>query len=295
MKRPLARHDRYPYRPISQPAPFRWPEGRGLAVMIALNLEAYAFGEGILDELVPAGPGLDVINYPWLDYGNRVGAHRLRALFAEAALPLTLLVNSDLYAACPGLIESFRSGGAEIACHGRSNAERQGELSEADERALIAEATATIAAHEGRPPLGWLGPWISESRVTPDLLKEAGYRYFLDWCADDRPIPFATRSGPLLLVPYPQEANDANAIVVRRMDADSFADMVVDQFDEMLRQAEGDALVMSVALHPHVVGQPFRLKHLRRALAHITAHRSAIWTARAGEIAAIAATGYGLT
>ncbi len=79
IKRPLAHHGRYPYRPITDPAPFRWPEGRGLAIMVALNLEIYAFGEGIVDELVSAGPGLDVINYPWLDYGNRVGAHRLRA------------------------------------------------------------------------------------------------------------------------------------------------------------------------------------------------------------------------
>ncbi len=294
IKRPLAHHGRYPYRPITDPPPFRWPEGRGLAIMVALNLEVYAFGEGIVDELVSAGPGLDVINYPWLDYGNRVGAHRLRALFAEVGLPLTLLVNSDLYAACPGLIESFRAGGAEIACHGRTNSERQGDLPEAEEKALIAEATEVIARHEGKPPAGWLGPWISESRVTPDLLKEAGYRYFLDWCADDRPIPFATRSGPLMLVPYPQEANDANAIVVRRMDADAFADLIVDQFDEMLRQGEGDALVMSVALHPHVTGQPFRLKHLRRALQHIAAHRAAIWPARAGEIAAVAARGHGL-
>jgi peptidoglycan/xylan/chitin deacetylase (PgdA/CDA1 family) len=293
MERPLKHHGRYSYRPITDPAPYRWPQGRGLAVMFALNLEAYAFGEGIVDELVPAGPGLDVINYPWLDYGNRVGAHRLRTLFAEVGLPVTLLANSDVYAACPGLIESFRADGAEIACHGRTNSERQGELPESEERALIAEATETIARQEGKPPAGWLGPWISESRVTPDLLKEAGYRYFLDWCCDDRPVPFSTRSGPLMLVPYPQEPNDANAIVVRRMNADAFADMVVDQFDEMLRQAEGDALVMSIALHPHVTGQPFRLKHLRRALTHIASARDRIWAARAGEIAEVAIRGHG--
>jgi allantoinase len=290
----LPSHGRYDYRPITETPPFRWPQGRGLAVMVALNLEAYAFGEGILDELVTAGETPDVINYAWLDYGNRVGAHRLRELFAELGLPLTLLVNSALYAACPGLIESFRAGGAEIAAHGRTNSERQGSLSEAGERTLIAEATATIAAHEGRAPRGWLGPWISESRVTPDLLKEAGYRYLLDWCCDDRPIPFATRSGPILSVPYPQEANDANAIVVRRMTHDDFADLLVDQFDEMLRQAEGDALVMSVALHPHVTGQPFRLKHLRQAFQHIAARRADLFAARAGEIADIAAAGYGL-
>jgi allantoinase len=286
-------HGRYEYRPITEKPPYRWPAGRGLAVFFALNLEAYSFGEGILDEIVPVGPQPDVLNYSWLDYGNRVGAHRLRQLFAEVNLPITLLVNSRLYNVCPGLIESFR-GTAEIAAHGRSNSERQGHLSEADERALIADATREIARHEGKPPRGWLGPWISESTVTPDLLKEAGYRYLLDWCHDDRPVPLNTRAGPILSVPYPQEANDANAIAVRRMDADAFADLIVDQFDEMSRQAEGDALVMSVALHPHITGQPFRLRHLRRALQHIAAYRDTIWATTAGEIAAVAAKGHGI-
>ena len=138
---------------------------------------------------------------------------------------------------CPELIAAFRDAGCEIAAHGRTNAERQGQLPEAEERKLIAEATGEIARHEGKPPRGWLGPWISESDITPDLLKEAGYAYVLDWCHDDRPVALETRAGPLLSVPYPQEANDANAIVVRRMSADGFADLVVDQFDEMLEQA----------------------------------------------------------
>lgn len=291
----LSHHGRYRYAPITTPPVFRWPLGSGLAVVFALNLEAYAFGEGMLDELVPASPHPDVLNYSWLDYGNRVGAHRLRALFAEAGLPITLLVNSALYQACPGLIESFRGPTVEIACHGRTNSERQGGLDETAERALIAEATVTIARHEGNAPRGWLGPWISESPHTPDLLREAGYRYLLDWCCDDRPIAMDTRAGKLLAVPYPQEANDANAIVVRRMNADAFADLLVDQFDEMRRQAEGDALVMSVALHPHICGQPFRLKHLRRALAHIAGARQTIWPATAGMVADVAAPALGVT
>lgn len=291
----LPHHGRYAYAPITRKPGFRWPHGRGLAVVVALNLEAYAFGEGILDELVPASPHPDVLNHSWLDYGNRVGAHRLRALLAEAGLPVTLLVNSALYEACPGLIESFRGPTTEIACHGRTNSERQGTLPEAAERALIAEATTTIARHEGRPPRGWLGPWISESPVTPDLLAEAGYRYVLDWCCDDRPIALATRAGPLIAVPYLQEANDANAIAVRRMNADAFADLLVDQYDEMRRQAEGDALVLAIALHPHITGQPFRLKHLRRALAHIATDHEAIWATTAGEVADAAAPGLGLS
>jgi allantoinase len=294
MNTPLRQHNRYPYWPITQAPPFRWPHGNGLAVYIALNLEAYAFGEGMLDELVPLSPAPDVLNYSWLDYGNRVGAWRILELCRELGLPLTVLVNSRIYEVCPELIAAFRDAGCEIAAHGRTNAERQGQLPEAQERALIVEATSEIAKHEGTPPRGWLGPWISESDTTPDLLKEAGYRYVLDWCHDDRPVPLATRSGPLLSVPYPQEANDANAIVVRRMTAEHFADLVVDQFDEMLTQANGSALVCPASLHPHVSGQAHRLKHLRRAFAHIAQHRDRIWATRAGDIADVAIKGYGI-
>jgi allantoinase len=101
-------------------------------------------------------------------------------------------------------------------------------------------------------------------------------------------------AGPLLSVPYPQEANDANAIVVRRMTADAFADLVVDQFDEMLQQAQSTALVCPISLHPHISGQPHRLRQLRRAFAHIAAARARIWPAQAGEIADVALAGYGI-
>ena len=288
----LRQHGRYPYWPITAKPPFRWPHGEGLAVYIALNLEAYAFGEGMLDELVPLSPPPDVLNYSWLDYGNRVGAWRILELVRSLELPLTVLVNSKIYGVCPELVAAFRAAGCEIAAHGRTNAERQGQLPEAEERKLIEAAAAEITRHEGKPPRGWLGPWISESDVTPDLLKEAGYHYVLDWGHDDRPVVLKTRAGPLLSVPYPQEANDANAIVVRRMTADAFADLVVDQFDEMLDQARDSALVCPVSLHPHITGQAHRLRHLRRAFAHIAQHRARIWATRAGDIADIAAAGY---
>ena len=173
--------------------------------------------------------------------------------------------------------------------HGRSNSERQGILDEASEAALIADATRLIAAHEGAPPKGWLGPWISESAVTPDLLQEAGYTYLLDWCMDDQPVWMRTRRGRILSVPYPQELNDIPMIVGRKLGGDAFAQMIIDTFDEMLEQSLNQPLVMGIALHPYLVGQPHRLRHLRRALQHIAAQRDAIWLTTAGAIADFAA------
>ncbi len=101
----------------------------------------------------------------------------------------------------------------------------------------------------------------------------------------------ATRGGPLWSIPYPQELNDLPMMVGRHMDGRAFADMIVDQFDEMLEQANRgshpQALVMGIALHPYLVGQPYRLRHLRRALEHITAARAKgdVWITTPGAIA----------
>jgi peptidoglycan/xylan/chitin deacetylase (PgdA/CDA1 family) len=206
-------------------------------------------------------------------------------LFEQLKLPVSLLVNSEIYDYCPQVIEAFRKRGDEIVGHGRTNAERQGILNEVEESALIAGTTEALHRHEGKAPAGWLGPWISQSRLTPDLLQEQGYKYLLDWCHDDQPTWFKTRNGRILSVPYPQEINDIPAIMVRRTPAAEFAGMIIDNFDEMLEQSQQQPLVMGIALHAYIVGQPFRLRALRRALEHIARAGDKVWLTTAGAIA----------
>src|SRR5688572_12710723 len=161
-------------------------------------------------------------------------------------LPVGALINTALYDYCPGLIEAFVKRGDELIGHGHTNSERQGEMSEADERKLITECRSRIKKESSVETAGWLSPWISESRVTPDLLQEAGYRYTLNWCHDDQPVEFTTRKGKLWSIPYPQELNDIPMIIARQMDAGDFADMIVDNFDEMLAQSKDQPLVMGI-------------------------------------------------
>ncbi len=281
----LPTHGRYGYRAITDRKVYDWPNGRRLAVYIGLNLEHFAFGEGLGAKLAPSLGEPDVLNYGWRDYGNRVGVWRLLEIFDTFRLPSSLLVNSAIYDYCPEVVAAFRARGDEIVAHGRTNSERQADFDEAGERALIEEATRVLTEAEGRAPAGWLGPWISESPVTPDLLQEAGYRYLLDWCGDDQPIWLKTRGGRILAVPYPQEVNDIPAIPLHRLSPGDFTDLVLDNFEEMLHQAEAQPLVMGIALHPYLVGQPYRLRHLRRALEHIAARRDAVWLTTPGAIA----------
>lgn len=281
----LTGHNRYDYTPITDRASFTWPVGKGLAVYLGVNLEHFTFGAGLGAELAPGGPQPDVLNYAWRDYGNRVGAWRLLDLLDQMHLPATVLVNTAMYAYAPTLVAAHRDRGDEIAGHGITNSVRQSTLSEPQEAALIAEATAAITQAEGRAPAGWLSPWIAESVTTPDLLQEAGYRYSLNWCMDDQPVWMRARNGPLLSVPYPQEVNDIPAVIARKETGAGFADLIIDTFDEMLEQSTQQPLVMGVALHPYIVGQPARLRHLRCALAHVCARHDDVWLTTAGAIA----------
>ncbi len=286
----LPTHGRFDYSAINSRPRYRWPSGARLAVYLGFNLEHFAFGEGLGAGIGPASPQPDVLNYSWREYGNRVGAWRCLELFGSLGLPAAALINTALYDHCPELVAACVARGDELVGHGHSNAERQGVLDEAAERELLLRCRSRMQAQSAQAPAGWLSPWISESLHTPDLLAETGYRYTLNWCHDDQPLPMRTRSGqPLWAVPYPQELNDIPMIMARQMDGKDFAQMIIDQLEEMLLQtaaADAPPLVMGIALHPYIVGQPYRLRHLRHALQHLAAarDRGQVWMTTPGAI-----------
>ncbi len=280
----LAHHGLFGYSAIAGRPAYDWPGGKRLAVYIGFNLEHFSFGDGLGAALGPVSAQPDVLNYSWREYGNRVGAWRCLDLFDALGLPTGALVNTALYDHCPDLVAAFASRGDEIIGHGHSNAERQSDMGVAQERELLVHCRDRIERESGIAPSGWLSPWISESPDTPHLLAEAGYRYTLNWCHDDQPVRMSTRNGPLWSIPYPQELNDIPMIVTRQMDAKDFSQMVIDNFDEMLLQSQREPLVMGIALHPYIVGQPYRLRHLRRALQHLAAHRGEVWFTTPGAI-----------
>ena len=283
----LPKHNRYAYSPIYTRRQFDWPGGKRLAFWIGTNLEVFAFGAGIGHDAAKHGEPQTQRNYSWRDYGNRVGIWRLLQLYDDLHLPASHLVNSLLCEYHPQIIERILKRGDEVVGHGRTNAEKQKGLWEVDEKRLIDDATETIQKHTDKHPKGWLGAGAAENNVTLDLLQEAGYTYVLDWPCDDQPIWLKTRSGRILSVPYPNELNDSPALVWRQHTAREFADMIVDQFDEMLEQSVDQPLVCSISLHAYISGQPFRMKPLRDALGHIVKHkdRDRVWFTRAGEIA----------
>ena len=278
----LARHGRYPYSAIPDRPDFTWPDGKRIAIYIGLNLEWFAFGDGPGARLDGEKPQPDVQNYAWRDYGNRVGVWRLLRLFDRLKLPVTALPNVCLYDEAPEIMAAIRARGDEVAGHGVTNSEKPGQLDEAAERQVIETTRDRIAAEEGAPPKGWLAPWISESAVTPDLLAEAGYTYVLDWCHDDQPVWITTRGGPLLSVPYPQELNDIPQIVGRGHEGYAFAAMIEETYRTLRRDPW--PVVMGIALHPYLVGQPHRFGPLSRTLEKLRQAED-VWFTTAGAIA----------
>jgi len=288
MARPLLpRNTRYDYSPIVERKDYSWPGGKRLAFCITTNVEVFAFGTGQGHDPAKTGEPQNQRNYSWRDYGNRVGIWRFFELAEELKLPLAHNTNSLLYDYCPQIMDRMRARGDEIVAHGRTNAETLRGMWEADEERLIREVTETFARHEGRAPTGWMGSGAYENAYTADLLKEAGYKYLMDWPMDDQPVWMRTRSGPILSVPYPVELNDSQQNIHRKHSAREFCDMVIDQFEEMIEECARRPLVLNVSVHPYVFGQPYRFRPLKLALKHMLAHKLAdrMWLCKPCEIA----------
>ncbi len=280
----LKSHGRYDYSAITERRDYSWPGGKRLAVHLCLNVEHFAFGEGLGNDYGAPQAQPNSRSFAWRDYGNRVGAWRLLELAEAYDLPYALLVNTELYDYCPQMVAAFSKRGDEIVGHGRTNAERQGDMAYDQERALIREAAATIEKHEGRRAIGWLAPYISQTYDSLDLLREAGFRYMMDWPLDDQPVWFRTKHGPILSIPYAHDLNDSFECVQRRTPSQLYCENLVDHFDEMLEESARRPLVMSLVLHSFILGQPHRLRRFRQVIEHILRQKDKIWLTRPGDI-----------
>jgi peptidoglycan/xylan/chitin deacetylase (PgdA/CDA1 family) len=149
----------------------------------------------------------------------------------------------------------------------------------ANERADIRKTREVIAKATGKPPRGWLGPGLTETWETPDLLAEEGYDYVADWVLDDQPLWLKTRGKPLVSLPYTQEINDVAMIAVQRHAALEYRERALDQFEQIYADSADSARVMALVAHPYLMGAPHRVKYLRRVIEIIRQKRDVLfWT-----------------
>jgi peptidoglycan/xylan/chitin deacetylase (PgdA/CDA1 family) len=272
--------DRLAYSPITERAPLKLPDGARMVVWVIVNVEEWDPTQPMPRTVLPppagGSPSPDVPNWAWHEYGNRVGFWRFTQIFDEFGIPVVLAINGSALAAYPPIVRAARERGWEFMGHGFTQRNMQ---KVANERADIRKTREAIAKATGTPPRGWLGPGLTETWETPDLLAEEGYDYVADWVLDDQPVWLKTRGKPILNLPYTQEINDVAMIAVQHHPALEYADRALDQFEQLYADSAGSARVMALVVHPYLMGVPHRVKYLRQVLEAIRQKRDVLfWT-----------------
>ncbi|NDL55820.1 polysaccharide deacetylase family protein [Phytoactinopolyspora mesophila] len=275
-------NDLFDYSPITDRQPIRWPDGARVAVYVGLNIEHFLIDRpstsiwpGTAD-LVP-----DALNYGWRDYGPRVGIWRTIESLDRHGIQASVLLNSAVADHYPQIISAGLERNWAWLAHGRTNSILQAGMTREEERRYLADVVGTIAAATGRQPRGWMGPGLTETFNTPSLLAELGLDYVLDWTNDDQ--PYRLNVPGMISVPYTVELNDL-LLFGNGTTGPEFVQIVKDQYEQLHTDAEHSGRVMALALHPFVIGQPFRHKYLDQALAYLVAQPD-VWLTTSDEIA----------
>lgn len=270
--------ERFVYSPIVTRPPLRWPNGARVALWIVPNVEFYEYLPKVrLRDPWPRMPHPDVQAYSVRDYGNRIGFWRMLEVLDRYEIPCTLSLNIAAYERFPEIMAACEARQWDVMCHGEVNTQYLWGLEEDEERRLIGDWVRRFRSLTGRNFTGWFSPAGTNTLNTPDLLAEAGVRYYCDWFHDDQPFPMRVRSGSLITMPYQMQVNDGLNFRVN-IEAEEFADAAIALFDRLYEEGAESGRIMSLAPHPYILGQPHRIRQLERIFAHIAGHEG-VWKA----------------
>lgn len=276
---------RVDYSPIVDRPPIRWPDGARLALWVAPNVEHYEYTppfDGNRNPW-PRTPYPDVQQYSYRDYGNRVGFWRMLEVLDAYQTQCTVSLNLAVLEHFPEIRDAMVERDWDYMSHGIYNTRYLNTCSQEEERAFYADCVETLKRHTGKDLKGMLGPAISATDYTPDLMAEAGLVYHTDWVHDDQPVPIRVDSGRLISVPYSFELNDS-PVFARHFEGEYFVDMCKAQFDTLYAEGAESGRVMCIALHPFLFGQPHRIRYLDEILDYVGSH-SSVWHTTADAIA----------
>jgi peptidoglycan/xylan/chitin deacetylase (PgdA/CDA1 family) len=281
-------HDRYDWSMLPRRKPVAWPGGARIALWVVPALEWFPLNmagqpfkpPGAMQTAYP-----DLRHYTLRDYGNRVGIFRIMQALGRHAIPATVAVNAAVALRYPSLIERCKALGWEFIANGLDMDHlHHGGLDPAEEQRWIEQSLEILRRATAAPVRGWLSPAKSESFQTLDLLGQAGIDYVCDWVNDDMPYAMRTAAGPLVAMPHPIDIDDHTILVNNHHTEDDFRDQLIDHFDVLYREsAHEGGRVMAISLHPWVIGQPYRIRALEEALAHIMRHKG-VWPATGSQI-----------
>lgn len=264
-----------------------WPNGARIAVQFVINYEeggennilhGDAASEAFLSEVVGAQPwpGQRHMNMESIyEYGSRAGYWRLWRMFTERRMPVTVFAIATALARYPGIAESMKQAGWEIATHGLKWIEYK-DMARDQEEAHIHEAVRLHTEVAGERPLGFYQGRCSENTLNLTM-EEQGFLYSADSYADDLPYWVDGPHGPQLIVPYTLDANDMRFATAQGFNSgDQFYAYLKDSFDVLYLEGADRPKMLSIGLHCRLAGRPGRAAALARFLDYI-ASQEGVW------------------
>ncbi|MGH3756432.1 hypothetical protein [Actinophytocola sp.] len=233
-------------------------------------------------------PHPDIREYSYRDYGNRVGIWRMLDVLDQFSQPCTVSLNTAVLELFPEVAEAIRDRihghGWSVMSHGIHNTDYLYGHSEQQEVCFYETCRDHVKRHLGVDLKGMLGPAVSATPKTPDLMARSGFTYHCDWAHDDEPTPIMVDDGRLVSVPYTFQLGDGPVVLGAR-GGDYFEEICRRQFDALYEEGALAGRVMCIALHPFRIGQPHMIGHLESVLDYMHGF-SDVWFTTADEIAA---------
>jgi peptidoglycan/xylan/chitin deacetylase (PgdA/CDA1 family) len=258
---------RIPYR-FSNEGPVIAAHSDGnIMVHLVVNVEHWPFDAPMPRTIITPPHGKetvpDVPNFSWVDYGMRCGLPRILQAINERGLTASTSFNASVIHAYPRAAQAMLTAGWEFIGHGV----HQKSITHAgSEDETIKSSLDMIESFTGTRPRGWLGPGLREGHTTPESLKAAGIDYVFDWVVDDLPNWMTTANGPLLSLPYNLELNDSIIYAIEKHSSDEMFKRVKRTLALFIREAQNRPRVLTLGLHPHLIGVPHRFGSFEQML-----------------------------
>ncbi len=275
------------------PPTTRWREDARIAVSIVVNIEEGAElslstgdekNEGVyeVNDLVEGYPDPCMVSH--FEYGSRVGYWRILDTLEEHGVNATFSTCGRAVEVSPWLASEAVVRGHEISAHGY-RWERHAEMDEEDERSVIRHTIDEITKSAGVRPVGWHTRSASSVNTRRLLIEEGGFLYDSDAYNDDIPYLVDGIKKPHVIMPYSFDTNDMRFFnqggFIRSED---FACYCIDAFDNLWNEGCKTPRMLSIGLHPRIIGRPGRIGGLKTLLDHILSHDE-VWVAPRRDIA----------
>ena len=275
-------YERFDYSPIVERPPMALPNNARVIVWTIVNFEVWDIGRAMARQVIPAPTGQalmpDVPNWSWHEYGMRVGCWRFFDFYKSMNIKPTLSLNARVCDDYPQVAAKAAELDWEFIGH---SFEQMPIHKVEDQKGMIHRSMDTLENFTGTRPIGWLGPGLTQTWETPELLAEAGVRYIGDWVYDDEPTTIRTDNGPLVTLPYTVELNDIPMMIVQHHESSYFRQRCCDQFDRLWQEGADRPRIMAIAIHPYISGQPHRIRYLEEIYEHIGQHEGVLhWNGR---------------